>query len=155
MATNSVYMVRPLSNFAIERKLRRLTTKFKGVFDADSLPQRRYAYPWAIIVNTNTDRIDETGHWTAFVFDINGQGHYFDSYGDVPPHSSWISYLKAKSRYRVWTQSYLEVQRPNTNTCGYLCIDYVIRRLKNTRISDDRIVAGLNEMKAYRKYHSG
>ena len=43
--------VRALSNYQIESKMRH-RKYFKGVYDADSLPRRTFAYPWAIIVNT-------------------------------------------------------------------------------------------------------
>lgn len=152
MSATCVYRIRPLSNFAIERKLKRLTTSFKGVYDADSLPHKRFAYPWAIIVNTNTDRSASIGHWTAFVFDKNGYGHYFDSYGQPPPHKRWIDYLRVKSRRGVWTQSTIQAQRLDTNTCGYLCIEFILKRLKNNRLTDNKIARSLNEMRAYKKH---
>ena len=150
---NSVYEIPALSNYQITHKMRHLTKHFKGVYDMDLLPRERFKYPWAIIVNTEKDTSSKVGHWTAFVFDKLGRGHYFDSYGLAPPHSQWRHYLIAKSRGGVWKRSSLVVQRFDTNTCGYLCIDYIIRRLKHVKITDNAITRHLDGMKSYKKYH--
>ena len=122
-----IHNVRALSNYQIESKMRH-KKYFKGVYDADSLPRRTFAYPWAIIVKTKKDTIPSARHWTAFVFDKFGQGYYFDSHGLPPPHKLWKNYLHTNSRGNVWFYNRLIVQRYDTNTCGYLCMDYIIQK---------------------------
>ena len=152
MTAKSIYTVKPLDNLQLERKLRKVTNKFKGVFDMDSLPSEQFEYPWTIVVNTLTDKDPTTGHWVVFLFDKFGRGHYFDSGGSPPPFQSWRNYLTDRSLDSVWTRSTIPVQDIATNTCGYLCIDYIVKRLKWVTPTDNDIAIRLDEMRAYMKY---
>lgn len=151
---NTVYDIPPLSNFQIANIMNHLRVKpyFKGVYDMDSLPKQRFAYPWAIIVNTEKDTTRSIGHWICMLFDKYGRGHYFDSYGSPPPHKHWRDYLVQKSLNRIWKHSSLVVQRLNTSTCGYLCIDYIVLRLKRPLVRDNYIASRLDPIRSYRKY---
>ena len=146
-----IHNIRALSNYQIEAKMQH-RKYFKGVYDADSLPRRTFTYPWAIIVNTKKDTVPSAGHWTAFVFDKFGQGYYFDSYGLPPPHKFWKNYLHKNSRGNVWFYNRVIVQRYDTNTCGYLCMDYIVQKLRKPMLNNQSVIRRLGEYKAYHKF---
>ena len=70
MSASSVSSVRALSNHQIETKMKS-QKYFKGVYDADPLPHPRFTYPWAIIVNTEKDTVQQvscTALWYTYVW---------------------------------------------------------------------------------------
>lgn len=152
MVAKNLESIRPLSSLQIEKRMRRYRPSFKGVFDMDSLPRKKYNYPWAIIANTNKDTTTGVGHWVAFVFDSNGKGHYFDSYGKPPLHRSWRHYLHTKSKNGKWQYSTRQVQKFNTNTCGYLSMDFIVKRLNYPLLTNNNIVKQLSGMKSYKRF---
>ena len=90
----------PLSNVQIEKYLSaRLPNRFKGVYDADSLPNKataaKWDYPFAIVVNTMKDTTASVGHWIAMVFTEDSRGHYFDPYGKKPKSVEWKEFLRS------------------------------------------------------------
>ncbi len=61
-------------------------------------------------------------HWVAALVQ-DGQGHYFDSFGSVPPleMQHWLNQNSSD-----WTWNTKVVQSMDDNVlCGYLCIDFL------------------------------
>ena len=56
------------------------------------------------------------------------------------------------SHGNVWFYNRLIVQRYDTNTCGYLCMDYIIQKLRKPMLSNQSIIRRLDEYKAYHKF---
>jgi hypothetical protein len=63
-----------------------ITSKsFLGVFPSDKLPQTLDKHPCGFVVNT--DPSSKPGmHWVAFYFPSEGEGEFFDSYGQSPEY---------------------------------------------------------------------
>ena len=97
---------------------------FLGVFSRDNLPEPQY-YPYSLIANT--DKQDESGtHWIAIYVDINGNGIYFDSYGEKPYNAEFKNYLDKFCIHHTWSDA--ELQCLTCVTCGEYCCCYVILR---------------------------
>ena len=151
VSTGILESIPALTNHEIERKMKKLTKYFIGVYDNDSLPEDSFVYPFAFIANTLKDTDPTVGHWVAFVFDRRGKGHYFDSYGAQPPYIQWRRYLRNRSHHNTYSYSSIIVQSYNSNGCGYLCMDYILRRLKYPRLGDNQIARHLDEYKSFKR----
>ena len=126
---------------------------FKGVYDADSVPHigRTWTAPLALVVNTKKDTSKDVGHWIAIVITADGKGHYFDSLGKPPVFSHWLKLLKSFSNSISINRQ--KVQRDYTNSCGYIVIDYIMKRiLLDDVYTDQDITDSMNEADICRKY---
>ena len=75
----------------------------------------------------NTDDGDEPGeHWIALYIDADGRGDYFCSYGLLPRHAAFRTFMN--EHYSEWTHNSKILQSPLSNVCGQYCIAYVLFR---------------------------
>lgn len=122
---------------------------YKGTFDADSLPRKPSNYPWAIIVNTQTDVNPNVGHWVSFVWDKRNKVTFYDSYGSQPL-KEWKHFLKSiNGQYSIVRR---KTQKWNTATCGYLSMDFIRQRIDSIRKSNNTIVSKMSGRKSYNKF---
>jgi hypothetical protein len=88
---------------------------FRGVYMRDSLPRNPKAVEKAII---NLDSADGDGtHWVCYS-KIKNVVQYYDSFGNLPPPTDLMSYMKGCHIYFNRDCEQLE----NTVICGHLCI---------------------------------
>ena len=137
--------------------LDRLLTKalgsdiFKGVHPASNLPLvgnntgKEIHYPFAFIENTDT--ADKPGaHWVAFYFDINGKGHYFDSFGKMPMYRDWQNYIQGNSKLGEWDYNIANIQPLDSTACGHFCVTYLVKRhLTGLHIGDHSLMCDVTE----------
>lgn len=148
--------VKPLSNYQLDGKLKKLVPCYAGTFDKDSLPDLTGKKPCCIILNTELDTTSTVGHWVAVVVDNHRNVHYFDSYGDPPKFISWRIYLKKLDKNNYFTHSSASIQPPDTNICGHLCIEFIVKRLSvsHRMLSDTAVAKSIDIYKAVEKYYN-
>ena len=140
-------MVQPLTTTQLEEIMHRnLPQVFKGVFPSDCLPRtHNYSLPWCLILNSSCSH-KKIGHWIAFYFDIEGTGHYFDSYGKQPQKTAWIKFLERNSRSKHWVMQRRKIQSEFSAFCGYYAIYYLLKRHSSPlSISDYHLMLHVND----------
>jgi Adenovirus endoprotease len=106
---------------------------FVGVFPCDLLPEN-IDFPCSMVANT--DPAAKPGsHWVALLFDKNGNGEYFDSYGFAPITVPIFNYFTfqhmAKSPCnRIPIVNDKHLQGTESSVCGQYCIAYLARRAR-------------------------
>ena len=100
---------------------------FRGVFACDKLPRRHVPRPSAFVVNT--DPSDKPGqHWVAIYISQNGEGEYFDSYGQKPSLPQVKSFLKKNASSTDY--SHRSLQGPLSAVCGQYTIFFLLHRCR-------------------------
>ena len=85
----------------------------------DQLPRQNPIHVKAYIVNT--ERSNKAGeHWVAVIFNNNGDGLYFDSYGLPPLETEIIDFLDNHSP--SWRYNRQRLQSLQSKVCGLYCI---------------------------------
>lgn len=127
---------------------------FLGVYAADTLPST-LPHSRACGFVANTDPAAQKGrHWVAFYFDRNGNGHYFDSFGQPPPREDWKDYLLHKARTRQWFWSPRPLQSASSPNCGPFAIYYLcVRHTTPLSITDTRLMKDVTEQKVFQTLH--
>ena len=123
-------MDQPLSTRQLERIMKSCLpqTVFKGVFSSDYLPRSdHFRLPWCLIANTDCSHKGGT-HWIGMYFDINADGHYFDSFGREPPKEKWIQFLKENSRTGHFVIQRRQLQSFFSPYCGHYTAYYLYKR---------------------------
>lgn len=111
-----------------------LPSSFKGVFPKDALPKAKRRQQM-FILNTDTANLQGT-HWVAVIV-RNGEGYYFDSFGNIPPLkvSNWLTQNSNK-----WSSNTRQVQSYLSQQCGYFCVHFLyfatLHYLHSTRFDD-------------------
>ena len=126
-----------LTNFDIYDIVHRLKIpNFRGVYMRDTLPKRPRENECGIM-NFNTSS-QSGSHWVCYF--KNGLDRiYFDSFGCITP-IEMQKYLKTKKEYKnnvlCIQRNTDQVQMPNTQICGQLCL-YVLKNLSDGRQFQD------------------
>lgn len=98
----------------------------KDVLAADQLPKAQLRqFPSAYIVNTEPSNM-EGKHWVAFYFDSNGNGEFFDSYGNSPQsyNRTFLTFvLQNASKYRY---NDIKLQNDDSDVCGQYCVYFLL-----------------------------
>ena len=122
-----------------------LSGSVKGVFSPDTLPLRVSTYPSVYI--SNTENSDKPGkHWVVFWFGSPIHAEFYDSFGRLPQtySSKFDDFLKNNTTFCLYNN--VQVQRKNSDTCGYHVLFYLM--LKCEKISMSEIVEELSRLNA-------
>jgi hypothetical protein len=107
-------------------KINNLLNKEKfylGTFSRDTLPKKIISKPSGLIANTDTS--NKPGeHWVAMIFNEDGSGEYFDSYGLPPFYSEFYSFMDENCPLG-WGYNRIILQCLTCITCGYYCVIYI------------------------------
>ena len=123
-------MDQPLSTTQLERIMKKCLPPnvFKGVFSSDHLPRTdHFTLPWCLIANTDCSH-RRGSHWIGMYFDVNADGHYFDSFGHHPTKKEWIQFLQENSRTGHWVMQRRKIQREFSSFCGYYTVYFLFKR---------------------------
>jgi hypothetical protein len=103
---------------------------FLGCFPADQLPKRAMTTNHPVCFLANTDISNEGGsHWVAFVINGEGQLEYFCPLGISYHHwPLFYNYIKNVIRPDKILFNLTRIQSLNSQTCGQLCIEFVVKR---------------------------
>ncbi len=118
-----------LTNFDIYDIVEQLKIPdFRGVFMRDALPKRPHKQECGIM-NFNTSQ-QPGSHWVCW-YKNGDERVYFDSFGCICPEELQ-KYLKTHTEYKnhilCIQRNTDQVQAPNTQICGHLCL-YVLENL--------------------------
>ena len=135
--------VKPLTNYDISYKLRKISC-FRGVFSADTLPERPMEHSCShsrghecgVINLADSDKPGT--HWVAYYIPIasarhasSAPVHYYDPFG-MPPDTRTINYLKQLGRPIVSNK--YDQQMLSSIECGYFCC-YWIRMMDGEHLA--------------------
>ena len=119
---------------------------FQGVFPSDRLPSRIKQYPAGLIANV--DRSKKLGsHWIAIYIDKDGQGTFFDSYGNKPEfyEQTFKEFLEKNSITYSFNNTCLQcLQSLYSREYGQYCLYFLLfketivnRFTANKRLNDE------------------
>jgi hypothetical protein len=100
---------------------------FLGVYPMDMLPDR-ISKPAAIVANTS-DSSQSSGHWVAFYFPDKGSTLYFDSYGTIPLHPEFYTWLQKFNLHRELFFNKKRYQADNSPVCGFYSLVFLARHM--------------------------
>jgi hypothetical protein len=100
---------------------------FFGVYPLDMLPDE-ITFPAAIVANTS-DSSQTTGHWVAFYIPDKGSSQYFDSYGTIPLHPEFYSWIQKFNMHGELYFNKRRYQADNSPVCGYYALVFLARRM--------------------------
>lgn len=96
---------------------------FRGVFMKDTLPKKINKNESGIVnLNLNSQ---PGSHWVCYK-KLNNNVYYFDSFGNVCPTKSLITYFKNCKIY----YNYDRFQRYDQTNCGKLCLLFLLNELR-------------------------
>ncbi len=100
----------------------------QGVFPANRLPKKVKNLPVGFVANT--DPSHKPGeHWIAIYISEDGNGEYFDSYGEPPDkYPGFLAFLQ--NNCRTWTYNSKRLQDYISTVCGQYCIFYLLHRCR-------------------------
>lgn len=135
---------------------RRLRGVFSGVYAEDELPPI-VLRPLAMVINTDPSSLPGR-HWTAVYIDNSGYGQFFDTRG-LPPDRPVRSYLNKKAP-RGYVYNRRRIQSSISTICGMYCVEWLITRHRNPRISFENLLnklypfedSWLNDVETYRRF---
>ena len=111
----------------ILRRDQQTTHYFRGVFASDELPKRQLPRPSALVVNT--DPSTEPGqHWVGIFITKDGEGEYFDSYGQPPFLKSFETFFRNHSDGTRFNRQRL--QGPFSTVFGQYTLFYLLHRCR-------------------------
>lgn len=84
--------------------------------------------PAAIVANTS-DSSQRFGHWVAFYIPEEGSSQYFDSYGTIPFHPEFYSWLQKISENGELLFNKKRYQADDTPVCGFYALLFLARRM--------------------------
>jgi hypothetical protein len=136
---------------------------FLGCFAADELPTSQATigqHPVCFLANTDVSK-DVGSHWVAFVLPRPGELEYFCPLGISYHHwPLFYNYIKNVVRPDKVLFNLTRIQSLNSETCGQLCIEFVVKRdlgqsfvnilnkfSKNTMSNDIRAIHFVDELK--------
>ena len=100
---------------------------FKGVFPCDAIPSRKFALPYALIINTDPASKPGT-HWVALHVDIYNHAEFFDSFGKPLDNKYIVDFIDDNCASACWNtvciQSNLSIK------CGQFALGYIKARLQ-------------------------
>ena len=145
-----------LSEDEIQRFIKRNADKatldaFQGVFSISNLPHAINAYPFFMIVNTQSHNLPGE-HWITVFIGSNRRGEIFDSLA-LPLSNRLVKWMNA---FCVsFTKNSLAYQHPLSARCGVYALYFVLNRLQDPNCMSLRFTKSLidNEeriMKFYR-----
>jgi hypothetical protein len=121
-----------MNSLEIENILNRREWKwisFLGCFPADQLPNPTLIkQPFCFIANTDISK-EKGSHWVAFVIPRNGELEYFCPLGISYHHwPLFYNYIKNVVRPDKTLFNLTRIQTLNGNTCGQLCVEFIVKR---------------------------
>jgi hypothetical protein len=136
---------------------------FLGCFPADQLPNwsiNKYKHPICFIANTDISK-DGGTHWVAFILPKHGEMEYFCPLGISYHHwPLFYNYIKNVIRPDKTLFNLSRIQSLNSETCGQLCIEFLVKRdngqsfvnilnkfSKNTMANDIEAVHFVNKLR--------
>lgn len=100
-----------------------ITSKiFLGVFARNELP-KKVEYPSCFIFNSKP-RHHHGEHWLSVFYDQEGQGTFFDSYGQSPNKFRMLAFMKKTSKLKPKYNN-RRIQG-DSNFCGYYCMLFLL-----------------------------
>jgi hypothetical protein len=118
-----------LVNKALDGSRRR---GFLGVFARDRLPRiSRSHFPCCYVANTDDSSKSGT-HWVAFYHVTPNHCEFFDSYGKNPSFYLFTQHCQLHNS--------LAIQRDTSETCGHHCVNFIIHRIRDKRLTPQRYV---------------
>ena len=108
---------------------------FLGVFPKDCLPNEIVPLPCCLIANTDPE--SKSGqHWVAFMFDAEGRGEYFDSYGNPPHLFPEFKHFISENSNDEYNWSQKKLQGPQSMSCGQYCVYYLCHRMMDISLQE-------------------
>jgi hypothetical protein len=98
-----------------------------GVYPLDMLPELTHK-PAAIVANTS-DSSQQSGHWVAFYIPEEGSTQYFDSYGTIPLHPEFYTWLQKFNMHKELFYNKKRYQANNSPVCGFYSLVFLARRM--------------------------
>jgi hypothetical protein len=137
---------------------------FLGCFPADQLPRisvRKFK-PVCFIANTDISS-DKGTHWVVFLLPRPGEIEYFCPLGISYHHwPLFYNYIKNVVRPDKTLFNLTRIQSLNSQTCGQLCIEFIVKRdngqsfvnilnkfSKNTMSNDIKAIHFVNKIENY------
>lgn len=146
-----------LSEDEIRRFIKRNADKatsaaFQGVFPMSKLPHAVNAYPFFMIVNTQSHNLPGE-HWITIFIGSNRRGEIFDSLA-LPLSNRLVKWMNTFCI--SFTKNSLAYQHPLSARCGVYALYFVLNRLQDPNCMSLRFTKSLNDneervMKFYRK----
>ena len=104
---------------------------FKGVFASDEFPNKINRHRKQCYV-VNTDPSSKPGlHWVAFYYS-DGEGFFFDSYGNPPDFYKHEFKEHLDRNADSWTYNTKRLQGTMSSVCGQYCIFFLIKRCRSS-----------------------
>lgn len=100
---------------------------FCGVYPADMLPEK-LRKPAAIVANTSPAS-QRVGHWVAFYIPRTGPPLYFDSFGTIPFHPEFYTWLEKNTSNRQLLFNKVRYQAEDSHVCGFYALIFLARRM--------------------------
>lgn len=100
---------------------------FIGVYPLDMLPDN-IRKPAAFVANTS-DSSQRSGHWVAFYVPEKGSTQYFDSYGTIPLHPEFYTWLQKFNIHKELFFNKKRYQAENSPVCGFYTLVFLARRM--------------------------
>jgi hypothetical protein len=100
---------------------------FLGVYPLDKLPDRLIK-PAAVVANTS-DSTQSSGHWVAFYFPDEGSSQYFDSYGTIPLHPEFFTWLQKFNMHKELFFNKKRYQATDSPVCGLYSLVFLARHM--------------------------
>jgi len=107
---------------------------YLGTLPIDKLP-KKVGYPSCIVIN-NQKSTEPGEHWIAIYFDKQGNGEFFDSFGNPPNYYNLQKYLKNNCLNFDYNKK--KLQSDYSLYCGYYCVLYLL--LKARHLSMEKIL---------------
>ena len=102
------------------------------MFPADQIP-RVWTRPTAFIFNTQGCKLPGA-HWVCVHVDKNGDGWYFDSYGNPPLVPDHINRLRKNCKSLRWNTK--QLQSETSDVCGQFCLMFLHHMSKGKSIEN-------------------
>lgn len=106
-----------------------LSKQYIGTFSSDRLPSpSTIGKNSALIVNFD-EHFKPGSHWLCIYVNSQRVPEYFDSFGLWPIKSNLLKFVKGINNNFLYSNT--KLQSFTTNSCGYYCLYYLIRRARN------------------------
>ena len=119
----------------ITESLKPLRPHFRGIYAANTLPNRVRRFPSAYVCNT--DPIEKTGtHWVAYWFVSVDRCEFYDSFGKLPEEydQRLRDFIGHNSHLCLYNN--VQVKPDGTTSCGLHVLYYLYGRARGLSMTD-------------------